>query len=99
MFIHITKYDIMFIDTYNIYKPNCTYCKADKRKEDNTKKKLQRCSGCKCVRYCCKECQLNDWKNHKKICIKLKLNSTKYIKEKTGKCYCCYYYNFKKNLK
>lgn len=34
--------------------------------------KLSRCSGCKIVYYCCKEHQANDWKNHKKVCKKLK---------------------------
>ena len=29
---------------------------------------LQKCGMCKCVSYCCKECQVADWKDHKKEC-------------------------------
>ena len=28
----------------------------------------KRCGGCKLVRYCSEECQLGDWKEHKKSC-------------------------------
>lgn len=32
---------------------------------------MKRCSGCKIVHYCSKECQLKDWKNgHKELCLK-----------------------------
>lgn len=34
--------------------------------------KLFRCSKCCVSRYCSKECQANDWPEHKKICIKKK---------------------------
>ncbi|KLO12546.1 hypothetical protein SCHPADRAFT_904995 [Schizopora paradoxa] len=30
--------------------------------------KLKKCSGCKYTLYCSQECQLKDWKNHKKSC-------------------------------
>lgn len=30
--------------------------------------KLKKCSRCKDVSYCCRECQLNDWKEHKEVC-------------------------------
>ena len=34
-------------------------------------KNLMACSRCKVVAYCSKECQLNDWPKHKKMCRKL----------------------------
>jgi hypothetical protein len=45
----------------------CEFC----RKEE-TKVKLFRCSRCKFVRYCSKECQTADWKKHKHACSFLK---------------------------
>jgi hypothetical protein len=30
--------------------------------------KLQKCGKCEIVYYCSRECQKNDWKNHKKDC-------------------------------
>jgi hypothetical protein len=30
--------------------------------------KIQKCGGCRCVAYCCKEHQLADWKEHKQEC-------------------------------
>ena len=30
--------------------------------------KMKKCSVCKLVRYCSEECQLKDWKEHKKSC-------------------------------
>ena len=34
-------------------------------------KKLEKCSKCYTARYCGKECEQKDWKNHKKICDRL----------------------------
>ena len=34
-------------------------------------KKLEKCSKCHTARYCGKECEQKDWKNHKKICDRL----------------------------
>lgn len=31
---------------------------------------LKLCSACKLVRYCGRECQMADWKNHKELCKK-----------------------------
>ena len=32
--------------------------------------KMQKCSRCRLVRYCSRDCQLADWKEHKKSCKK-----------------------------
>ena len=29
---------------------------------------VHRCSGCKCMSYCSRDCQLKDWESHKKVC-------------------------------
>lgn len=42
----------------------CAFC----GKIETENLKLKRCSKCKSVNYCSKECQLNDWKNHKTDC-------------------------------
>jgi TPR repeat protein len=34
-----------------------------------TNGKLMKCSRCKHVQYCSRECQAADWKNHKKLCV------------------------------
>jgi len=44
----------------------CLFCK---RKME--KKKLLRCSGCKCAKYCSKEHQQKDWKTHSKGCKRI----------------------------
>jgi len=31
----------------------------------------KRCSKCHCVRYCSRDCQVNDWKSHKAVCANL----------------------------
>ena len=30
--------------------------------------KMQLCSGCKCVRFCSRSCQVRGWKDHKRSC-------------------------------
>ena len=42
-------------------EPECTFCHS--KTAD-----LKRCLGCKKVFYCGKECQAQDWKNHKSDC-------------------------------
>ena len=44
----------------------CHACQ--KAAQDTT---LKKCSRCKKVKYCSKECQVKDWKNHKKHCRKI----------------------------
>ena len=41
-------------------------CRACGKQEGS----LSLCSKCKIVRYCSKECQVKDWKDHKKNCVK-----------------------------
>jgi threonine dehydratase len=44
------------------------------------KQAFKRCSKCKSVWYCCKECQVGDWSDHKTACNKI----AKEIKENEG---------------
>ncbi|KAI9025463.1 hypothetical protein DFJ74DRAFT_717798 [Hyaloraphidium curvatum] len=46
----------------------CAYCEAY---SGNERADLLRCSACRSVRYCSKECQRKHWPNHKKICGEL----------------------------
>ncbi|KAF8878364.1 hypothetical protein CPB84DRAFT_1688354, partial [Gymnopilus junonius] len=41
---------------------NCMTCGKDAQSD------LKVCSGCKVAKYCSKQCQKEDWKNHKKEC-------------------------------
>lgn len=45
----------------------CFTCKL-KVSELSEQKQLSVCSRCHATYYCCKECQVKDWKNHKKLC-------------------------------
>lgn len=36
----------------------------------NKRGKMKKCTQCKCTYYCSKECQIQDWKKHKKRCKK-----------------------------
>lgn len=42
----------------------CRFCES----EEHGGKKLLRCSSCKAVRYCDRDCQSKDWRFHKKGC-------------------------------
>ena len=56
-----------FLRFINTNKENmCHACQ--KAAQDTT---LKKCSRCKKVKYCSKECQVKDWKNHKKHCRKI----------------------------
>ena len=41
---------------------------CDKEGKPIKKADLMICTGCKSAQYCCKECQVEDWPNHKKFC-------------------------------
>lgn len=45
-----------------------TACATCQKTEATNAKPLLRCSGCKSITYCNKDCQKADWKNHKKDC-------------------------------
>src|SRR5436305_13498948 len=48
----------------------CNACGSDKKKASNgTSEALLTCTRCKTAKYCCKECQKADWKEHKAVCI------------------------------
>ena len=44
----------------------CANC--GKMEKSISGERFKRCEKCKKIRYCCKECQIADWENHKKDC-------------------------------
>lgn len=46
----------------------CQNKDCGKKYNSETKQNFKLCSKCKCAFYCCKECQKEDWVNHKKRC-------------------------------
>lgn len=56
--------DAMFFRPIDFPTAFCSYC--GKPKEEG--KSLLLCSKCTKIQYCCKQCQKNDWKRHKKEC-------------------------------
>lgn len=50
----------------------CNFCNVP---AEQLQKNLQVCSRCKNVQYCSRECQVSDWKSHKKLCITKKKNT------------------------
>lgn len=40
------------------------------------------CANCNYKAYCCKDCQINDWKNHKIICNNLLMDNIEYVLSK-----------------
>ncbi|CAL1697240.1 unnamed protein product [Somion occarium] len=47
---------------------SCARCK----REETAEQDLQRCSRCKLIRYCCVNCQREDWVRHKVVCRMVK---------------------------
>jgi hypothetical protein len=45
---------------------NCGLC----HKRENPNNRFKCCAGCKMVYYCCRECQVKQWDNHKSFCKK-----------------------------
>jgi hypothetical protein len=68
----LQKFDKQFIqkplECASCYRPH-----GDHNNEHNehNEHKLSRCSGCRCVFYCGKECQKEHWKEHKEMCKRL----------------------------
>ncbi|KAG0016260.1 hypothetical protein BGZ80_009333 [Entomortierella chlamydospora] len=52
--------------------PKCSRCS----KLPTNANPLKRCSKCRAVTYCSRECQKEDWKAHKKLCALLAANAT-----------------------
>jgi len=54
---------------HGCFNPQCTTKIADASY-------LKTCARCKTAKYCSKDCQLNDWNKHKKICTEQQSNET-----------------------
>jgi len=52
----------------NIEIESVKYCNYCKEIFDLSGAKANRCSRCKKVYYCCRDCQVKDWKTHKLVC-------------------------------
>ena len=61
-----SKYAPMYEFNIKQNKYECIVCKKTDAEADGGK--LKSCSRCKRVRYCSRECQVKDWKTHKKFC-------------------------------
>lgn len=48
--------------------PDSTECKFCRKTQDELPNPLKRCANCKYQWYCSRQCQVSDWKNHKKVC-------------------------------
>ncbi|WVQ66767.1 uncharacterized protein L199_004958 [Kwoniella botswanensis] len=64
---------------------NIASCKNEKERYEKKmrgelKIKLNRCSGCKVLHYCSRECQLSDWPTHKHECLALQRFRKMYYK-------------------
>ena len=54
-------------------RKQCSTCGSDKKKaaSGSTSEALLTCTRCKVAKYCSKECQKADWKEHKALCAPL----------------------------
>lgn len=70
-----------------LFRPNpninlCNYCKSEV-------KNVLKCSKCLVAVYCGKECQVKDWKIHKKTCIKSEATPIPVKQDELQKCAYC----------
>lgn len=63
---------IKYIDEYSDAKDKKEYIRKYPEKLTKPVEKWKKCSWCKLAYYCNKECQLEDWPNHKKHCKKIR---------------------------
>ncbi|KXS12208.1 hypothetical protein M427DRAFT_101559 [Gonapodya prolifera JEL478] len=52
-------------------------CRLCEKKKEEMVPRLLKCGGCAKMRYCCKDCQVKDWKRHKVECSGNKRDSRK----------------------
>ena len=66
-YIQLTKNIVLYLLTNKIILRRCenSPCKIENNHGD-----FRTCQGCFTVAYCCKNCQVNDWKKHIENCKK-----------------------------
>jgi len=49
--------------------------------------KMKYCAGCKFARYCCRQCQVEDWANHKPDCMAIRRSEYNHRHRRRVGCY------------
>lgn len=60
----------------NNYIYTCSKCKKE------SKKSMSKCAKCRAYRYCSKICQVQDWPNHRRLCVNPKVNIIRLVLKK-----------------
>lgn len=67
-----TKDPVPVVDVENdILKKTNAYCWACGWRGEENERLLNMCRGCRTARYCSEQCHKDDWKQHKKFCLKV----------------------------